>query len=328
MPGQLGAPRDGKWRPSLWLVLGGALAGTLALSFLGLVALRYLGPEIGFRTAAAILALIIAALTAVLWWLLLRLLLLPVTALAGYAASVRAAPHDPAIPPDHFGTRELSRMGASVIDMAATLQNREATIRSYTDHVTHELKTPVTAISAATELLEDSPDLSDEDRRLVAQIRGAGQQIEDQLEALRRIMRAREASHHGVCTLDDLQRDLRRDHPGLTLTMTGGDRPLPLARDGLAIVLRHLLTNAADMGADAVAIAVDENGLSIADNGPGISAGNLPHIFEPFYTTRRDAGGTGMGLAITASLLAAHGAQIRAETATSGARFVIRFAAA
>ena len=314
MPGQVG-----KWRPSLWLVLGGALAGTLALSFLGLVALRYLGPEIGFRNAATLLALIIAGLTAVLWWLLLRLLLRPIT--AGYAASVRATPDEPAAPPAHFGTRELSRMGVSVIDMAATLQDREATIRSYTDHVTHELKTPVTAISAATELLEDSEDLSAEDRRLVTQIRSAGAQIEGQLEALRHVMRAREASYRGTCTLADLADDLRRDHRRLTT-------PLPLACKGLGIVLQHLLANAREMGADTVTLAARDGTLTVTDNGPGISSGNLPHIFEPFYTTRRDAGGTGMGLAIVSSLLAAHGARIEALSQTPSARFVIRFAAA
>ena len=323
MPGQVG-----KWRPSLWLVLGGALAGTLALSFLGLVALRYLGPEIGFRNAATLLALIIAGLTAVLWWLLLRLLLRPITALAGYAASVRATPDEPAAPPAHFGTRELSRMGVSVIDMAATLQDREATIRSYTDHVTHELKTPVTAITAATELLEDSEDLSAEDRRLVTQIRSAGAQIEGQLEALRHVMRAREASYRGTCTLADLADDLRRDHRRLTLSIAGETTPLPLACKGLGIVLQHLLANAREMGADAVTLAARDGTLTVTDNGPGISSGNLPHIFEPFYTTRRDAGGTGMGLAIVSSLLAAHGARIEALSQTAGARFVIRFAAA
>ena len=76
-----------KWRPSLWLVLGGALAGTLALSLAGIVTLRYLGPEIGFRHAAVLLAAIIGLLTAVLWLMLLRVLLRPVTALAAYAAA-------------------------------------------------------------------------------------------------------------------------------------------------------------------------------------------------------------------------------------------------
>ena len=46
-----------KWRPPLWLVLGGALAATLAFALAGLVALRYLGPEIG--TGIGVLALVV-----------------------------------------------------------------------------------------------------------------------------------------------------------------------------------------------------------------------------------------------------------------------------
>jgi len=79
-----------KWRPSLWFVLGGALGATLLLSLLGMVVLRYLGPEIGFRNAAYLLAAGIGAITVVIWVLLLRLLLRPVTALQTYAEGVGA----------------------------------------------------------------------------------------------------------------------------------------------------------------------------------------------------------------------------------------------
>lgn len=75
-----------RWRPSLAFVLGGALAGTLALSFAGLVALRYLGPAIGFRHAAILLAVAITLATALVGWLLVRLLLRPILAL-------KAIPH-------------------------------------------------------------------------------------------------------------------------------------------------------------------------------------------------------------------------------------------
>ena len=67
--------RAEKWRPSLWFVLGGALASTLFLSLLGIVILRYLGPEIGFRNAAYLLVLGIGGITVIIWVLLLRLLL-------------------------------------------------------------------------------------------------------------------------------------------------------------------------------------------------------------------------------------------------------------
>ena len=119
----------------------------MTLSFAGLVTFRYLGPEIGFRNGALALGALIAIGTALLGWLLARLLLRPIHALERFAADVQRG--DIAPPPLHFGTKELHKTALSVFDMALTLKNREATIRSYTNHVTHEIKTPVSTLRAA-----------------------------------------------------------------------------------------------------------------------------------------------------------------------------------
>ena len=169
-----------KWRPSLALVLGGGLAGTLVLSLIGLVALRYLGPEIGFRNAAALLGSLILLATAFLGWLLVRLLLSPIRALNAYAAQTRNQPGQTLDPPDQSGTAELHEMARNVVDMADHLRNREMTIRSFTDHVSHEIKTPVSAIRAASELIEDSGTLAPDDQKLLAQI-GASRRGVDSL---------------------------------------------------------------------------------------------------------------------------------------------------
>lgn len=318
-----------KWRPSLWLVLGGAMGATLALSLLGLVAFRYLGPAIGYRTAALALGGLIGMLTTALWLLLVRLLQRPIGGLANYAAAVRARPDAAAPVPAHFGTRELHRMARSVIDMAATLANREATIRSFTDHVTHELKTPVTTIRAAAELLEDDPALGLESRALVRQLAGAGEQMQRQLDALRQVAAAREMPSGSSSCVDDVMPSLRADHPGLSIRAEAGGRPLPIARDVLLVVLAHLADNAAAHGASELRITCGENdearNLTVADDGAGISDGNRPHVFEPFFTTRRDSGGTGMGLYIVARLLAAQGAAITLIPSVRGAAFRITF---
>lgn len=316
--------RLGKWRPALWTVLGGALLGTLALSFAGLVALRYLGPDFGFRRAALGLAVLIGLATLCLGALLVRLLLRPITALSRQASDLRQGTRDLA-PLPHYGTRELRDLGLSVTAMAAALQNREASVRTFTDHATHELKTPVSAIRIAAELLSDT-DLPDADRRLVAQILGAAGQMEAQLDALRRVTAAREPGHDGTSTLAEVLPGLQADHPMLQIDAAGAETPLPLAASGLRIVLGHLAQNAVQHGATMLMLTAEPAALTITDNGSGVSDGNAHRIFAPFFTTQRETGGTGMGLTIAENLLRAHNATIRLAPSTVGARFVITFA--
>ncbi|WP_307732483.1 ATP-binding protein [Massilia sp. MB5] len=56
------------------------------------------------------------------------------------------------------------------------------------------------------------------------------------------------------------------------------------------------------------------NWLVVTDTGPGIAADVLPHVFEPYYTTRRQGGGAGMGLAFCQRVLSAFGGAIRCES--------------
>jgi two-component system OmpR family sensor kinase len=326
MPGQLVQ----KWRPSLALVLGGGLVGTLILSLIGLVVLRYLGPEIGFRNAATLLGTLILLATAFLGWLLVRLLLSPIRALNAYAAQIRNTPGQPIDPPYHSGTTELHEMARNVVNMADHLRNREMTIRSFTDHVSHEIKTPVSAIRAATELIEDGGALSPEDQKLLAQIDGAARQIEDQLTALREVARAREMTHQGSSSLSAVNTWLQAEFADLQLALSGGDLALPIGASGLRIILTHLLNNAREQGARRAVIAAQllSSGveLRITDDGKGISAGNAAQVFDPFFTTKRAKGGTGMGLTILRNMLSVHGGDISLQPSDSGACFVIGFA--
>lgn len=312
-----------KWRPSLGFVLSGALAGTLVLSLLGLIALRYLGPEIGFRRAALLLSVLIGMATGVLGYLLVRLLLRPIAALATYSATIERGQE--ADPPEHYGTQELSGLAGSVLGMAETLQRRETSIRSFADHVTHELKTPVTAIRAAAELLEEAEGLSDQDRALLQQILGASDQMQSHLRALNQVAAARVPEHHGSSSLAELSDDLLERFPELDLTFEGSDQILPLAASGLRVVLLQLLDNAHRHGAGQVALSANAGKLIVQDDGPGISEGNRDRVFAPFFTTARERGGTGMGLTIAAGLLGAHGGRISLTPSAQGARFEILF---
>jgi signal transduction histidine kinase len=61
--------------------------------------------------------------------------------------------------------------------------------------------------------------------------------------------------------------------------------------------------------------------IKVADNGEGVSPNNRAQIFDSFFTTRRDSGGTGMGLAIVRAMLDAHGGAIRLADSDEGTAF-------
>ena len=308
------------------LILGGSLMAILVLPIYGAIFADFLTPMTGRANAVYIVAAMAFAATLVLGWLLWRLILAPVQALAAKAEYIRAggAP----TPLDHYGTPEIGELAQAVLDMAEVLQSREMAVRGYTDHVTHELKTPLTAIRGAAELLEGDDSLSEQARKMAETIVGAEKRAERLLSAARQIAAARIPEHRGDVTLAEGAASLRVRFQDVELKILSGDQVLPLAKSGLAVVLGHIVENAAEAGASTVTLDAgqDDDGawLTVEDDGPGISEGNAAQVFEPFFTTRRDTGGTGMGLAIVKTLLLAHGGQIQLEDTEVGTKFRIR----
>ena len=315
-----------KWRPPLLLVLGGSLAAVLVLPVAGLLVADALAAHWGRDAAVALVVLGVLLVTLILGWLLWRLILAPVQSLAAAARAIRDG--RPADPPRRYGTPEIGELGAAVLEMADVLTARELAVRSYADHVTHELRTPLTAIRGAAELLQDETGLSESGRAMTGAILAAEARAEKLLAAARTIASSRAPVHRGTTTLREA---LPAGPEGLEVRTEGDDVAVPLARDGLGIVLTHLMQNARDAGADRITFAAGRDAgttvLVASDNGPGISAGNRERIFEPFFTTRRDSGGTGMGLSIVQTLMLAHGGEITLEDEAPGAAFRLRFQA-
>ncbi|NNE79642.1 MAG: HAMP domain-containing histidine kinase [Silicimonas sp.] len=301
-----------KWRPPLMFVLGGSLLAILVLPVYATLFAEYLTPLLGRKNAIFTVASGSFLATLVLGWLLWRLILSPVQALAAKAEEIRGGSAPEAL--DHYGTPEIGELAQAVLDMAEVLQSREMAVRGYTDHVTHELKTPLTAIRGAAELLEVEEDLPAGAKRLVATIAGAEKRAVKLLGAARSIAAARMPEHRGTTTLHDCIPELNSRVEKLSIEVQNARESLPLAKSGLNVVLGHIVENAEEAGATRVTLdsGRDDNGawLTVADNGPGISDGNVGQVFEPFFTTRRDSGGTGMGLAIVQTLLLAHGCRI------------------
>ena len=301
-----------KWRPPLAFVLGGTLAAVFFLPIVGIAWFRVAGGVLGWAETSWMIAWMAFVATAVLGFFLWRLVLRPMRALTVYAQTVGEADA-----PEHFGTPEFSALGQAVLDMTATLRGRAAVLRTYADHVTHELKSPLTVVRGAAELLDD-PGLSDADRvRMLANIRDAVARMEALLDGQRALARAQEPMPAGRCRLSEVLADV-----GHVVMLRDGVVPLP--RAAMDLVVGHLVGNALAHGARRVTFDLADDRLVISDDGPGISAGNRDRVFDPFFTTRRDAGGTGMGLPIVQRMLEAQGAQITLLD-SPGAVFEIRF---
>lgn len=311
-------PVGQKWRPPLALVLAGTVAAVFALPVIAIGYLRVAGGIIGRGEAAWLLVAVSFIATVVLGYLLYRLVLRPVRALTRYASAV-ASSREPVPAPHHVGTPEFSELGRAVRRMSRVLQGREMVMRSYADHVTHELKSPLTVVQGAAELLAD-PDLSEADRaRLIANVTEATGRMEDLLTAQRALAKAHDPMPSGQTRLSDA---LPPSDAWVEITADG---IVPLPEPLLRVVLTHLIGNALDHGAGALRLSMGRNELRVADDGPGVSEGNRARIFDPFFTTRRADGGTGMGLTIVQRMLEAQGATIELSRETPGATFVIRW---
>ena len=185
-----------KWRPPLALVLGGTLAAVFFLPLIGIAYFRVAGGVLGWGETSLMIGMMAFVATVVLGALLWRLVLRPVHALTAYAEQ-----EGDAEAPTHFGTPEFSRLGQAVLEMTAALRGREAVLRSYADHVTHELKSPLTVIQGAAELLEN-PDLSDADRgKLLRGITDNTRRMEALLDGQRALAQAQEVIPAGECQL-------------------------------------------------------------------------------------------------------------------------------
>jgi len=308
-----------KWRPPLALVLGGVLGAVLLLPMVGLFLLRDLSPMMGWREAAVTLGIAIVAVTAVLGYVLWRVVLGPVNALVAHADRLTQGDVAPPAPLDRYGTPEMQRLGQAMLDMSDALQSRHSNLQQYSNHVTHELKSPLTTLKGAAEMLSEAKDPQE-----IAQLGQLVDQSTDRMQQLLEGLRALAAAHNPLEGPDAVLQDLDLSGAGLEVRFDG-NAAVPLSQVALQMVFDHMAQNAKEHGATAIELTAHTDALIIRDNGAGITQGNAEKIFEPFFTTKRATGGTGMGLAIVAGLVEARGGKITLDPSAKGAAFRISF---
>ena len=223
---------------------------------------------------------------------------------------------------------ELAELAASVQAMAESLQERARYVRDFARHVNHEFKTPIAAMRGAVELLREHIDTMTKE-----ETRGFLANLDVDIERLERLtLRLLELADADMARPSDEVIDVMDvakalDRPEVRIASDGPGAPVRMARASLEAVLQNLIDNALEGGAKTVdlraSVAGDRLFLDVSDDGPGVSQGNRARIFEPFFTTRRDAGGTGLGLPISRSLVRHAGGDIELSAAVEGASFRI-----
>ncbi len=279
-------------------------------------------------------ALMMLGAAIVIGLVFVRTIARPMRELASKAEEISAGRAGAIGPLQRHGTRELASLTQSFMTMAKRLSDRSDYLSGFANHVSHELKSPLTAIKGAAELMRDAEhSMTPEEReRFLTNVLNDTDRISVLLDRLREMARADNPELGGSVALPVVVQALRDRFGELAITLGGASSPLGMSEENAQIVFGHLIDNAVRHGATAVSISAAEEGGSVlvrvADNGSGVSPGNQPRIFDPFFTTRRAEGGTGMGLGIVRALLRAHGGDIALEEAEVGASFLLKLPAA
>ncbi|MEW5851577.1 MAG: ATP-binding protein [Myxococcota bacterium] len=215
---------------------------------------------------------------------------------------------------------EIGELARAFDVMAHTLDERARYVAELSANISHEFKSPLTSMRGAAELLlEGAADDPAARTRFLRNILGDVHRLDRLVTRLLELSRVEAAPE-----LDEVldYRSLveaevaRRNHPSLRLEYVSRCTRLRGHRGHLASALGNLVDNAVQHATPGTPITVRvddvEEGLrtSVHNHGPAISPANLPRIWDRFFTTRSEQGGTGLGLPIVASVMRAHGGTV------------------
>lgn len=275
---------------------------------------------------------VLLAVSAVIGLLFTLWLTWSLNRLRDYAHAV--ANGDKVLPPT-VGGRQLSELARALALMRERLDGKQY-VENYVQSLAHELKSPLTAVGGAAELLQEDPSAADRQRFAgsIVEQTGRMQLIIERLLALARIEQLQAPEEIRDVALGDLAREALDRRAGqmaargvtarIDGVLAGQLRGDPfLLQQAIGNLLDNAIEFSPDHGAIEITIAGDAAGqvLCVRDHGPGAPDFALPHLFERFYSLPRPATGrksTGLGLAFVREVAKLHGGRIDFANAADG----------
>ncbi|GAA3492494.1 HAMP domain-containing sensor histidine kinase [Streptomyces cremeus] len=235
-------------------------------------------------------------------------------------------------------SRTFNRTAAQLEKKVQDMSAREEASRRFVADMSHELRTPLTAITAVAEVLEDEADSLDPMiapavHLVVSETRRLNDLVENLMEVTRFDAGTARLVLDDVDVVDQVTACLDA-RAWLDAVELDGERGMMVRLDPrrLDVILANLVGNALKHGGSPVHVSVraldGELVIEVRDNGPGIPADVLPHVFDRFYkasASRPRSEGSGLGLSIAMENAHIHGGDITAANSPDGgAVFTLR----
>jgi heavy metal sensor kinase len=265
------------------------------------------------------------------WWWVGRALA-PVARISGTARAMIAGDFTARVPIDRVET-ELGQVAAALNEAFDRLHDSIERQRRFAADASHELRTPLSTVLTETEWALGRPREAAEYRRSIETCRRAAERMHSIVRRLLELARAEAgaAADRAIPVhLDDVVRQAADDVAPLaagqdvTVSVTTEPAVVTGDPDRLREAVANVLVNAVRYnvrgGRVDLSLARQDADveLTVTDTGPGIAASDLPRIFDPFYRSdparSRDAGGAGLGLSVTQSVVIRHGGRISCES--------------
>lgn len=250
------------------------------------------------------------------------------------------------------GTAEIAALGEQITEMGRSLEDRRRYVQEFARHVSHEFKTPLTALRGAIEMFEDHGEGMNAAQRqtFLRNMDGDVTHLHRLTNSLLQLAKAdmQESTQGATTNLNELLKALAKRYQeqcDIVLRLPDDELKAAANKDAVDAALTQIIENSLVHGKSTTSIRLQLSRspsrpnkivVDVIDNGVGISPGNQKKVLQPFFTTAKTKGSTGLGLAIASRLIESQRGTIdlilnssqpeeQSEEQTTGAHFRLEF---